>query len=131
MQSDQQRFILRASFVLAFLILGCVESASDRESYDGATTFSDVSPDVSVPEVTDESGVELPIGLPYPFDSQNMFFGLSVINDSELHRYVVEDLDISWVSLQPHLFWLAIESEPGVYDWDALASEVQWLPGYH
>ena len=63
---------------------------------------------------------------PYPFDDQNMFFGLSLINP-EKHAGVVADLGIRWLSLQPHVLWMAIEREPGVYDWSVLDAEVAAL----
>ncbi|MGD8814852.1 MAG: hypothetical protein PVI78_10295 [Anaerolineales bacterium] len=55
-----------------------------------------------------------------------MFFGLSLINAWTGAEYV-QDLGVSWLSLQPHLLWMAIESEPGVYDWSALDREVRQL----
>ncbi|MGB2983142.1 MAG: hypothetical protein WBC63_04690, partial [Candidatus Bipolaricaulia bacterium] len=75
-----------------------------------------LSPDVAVdsPEI------------PYPFEDRNMFFGLSLINPTK-HASVVADLGISWLSLQPHVLWMAIEREPGVYSWSALDEEVRAL----
>ena len=64
--------------------------------------------------------------LPYPFEDRNMFFGLSVINPTK-HAAIVEDLGISWLSLQPHVLWMAIEREPGIYDWSNLDEEVRAL----
>jgi len=64
--------------------------------------------------------------LPYPFEDRNMFFGLSLINEREDAVYV-EDLGISWLSLQPHVLWMSIEREPGVYDWSSLDEEVRAL----
>jgi len=66
---------------------------------------------------------------PYPFEGQNMFFGLTMLSmhPNPVDRAIVEDLGISWVSLQPHVPWFAIEAEPGVYDWSDLDSEVSWL----
>jgi len=64
--------------------------------------------------------------LPYPFEDRNMFFGLSLINPIR-HAAIVEDLGISWLSLQPHVLWMVIEREPGVYDWTALDEEVAAL----
>ena len=32
-----------------------------------------------------------------------------------------------WLSLQPHVIWMTIEAEPGVYDWRALDREVRQL----
>ncbi len=55
-----------------------------------------------------------------------MFFGLSLINPTK-HAAIVEDLGISWLSLQPHVLWMAIEREPGVYDWPSLDEEVRAL----
>ena len=52
-----------------------------------------------------------------------MFFGLSLISPNK-HADIVRDLDISWLSLQPHVLWMAIEREPGVYDWSNLDDEV-------
>jgi hypothetical protein len=64
--------------------------------------------------------------LRYPFEDRNMFFGLSVINP-EKHAAFVQDLGISWLSLQPHVLWMTIEREPGVYDWSELDDEVRAL----
>ena len=64
--------------------------------------------------------------LPYPFEDRNMFFGLSLINPGK-HAAVVADLGVSWLSLQPHVLWMAIEREPGIYDWSALDEEVRAL----
>ena len=61
-----------------------------------------------------------------PFEDRNMFFGLSLINPAK-HAGVVADLGISWLSLQPHVLWMAIEREPGVYEWSALDEEVRAL----
>jgi hypothetical protein len=65
-------------------------------------------------------------GPPYPFERRNMFFGLSLINPSK-HAEIVDDLGVSWLSLQPHVLWMAIEQEPGVYDWSNLDEEVRAL----
>jgi hypothetical protein len=62
----------------------------------------------------------------YPFEDRNMFFGLSLINPTK-HAAIIEDLGISWLSLQPHVLWMAIEREPGVYDWSNLDEEVRAL----
>jgi hypothetical protein len=67
-----------------------------------------------------------PTPIPYPFENRNMFFGLSLI-DPTRHAAVVEELGISWLSLQPHVLWMAIEKEPGVYDWSNLDEEVRAL----
>jgi hypothetical protein len=67
-----------------------------------------------------------PTPVPYPFENRNMFFGLSLINPTR-HAAIVEDLGISWLSLQPHVLWMAIEKEPGVYDWSNLDEEVRAL----
>jgi hypothetical protein len=55
-----------------------------------------------------------------------MFFGLTLINPRTSGIYVRE-LGVSWLSLQPHVIWMAIEKEPGVYDWSALDREVRAL----
>ena len=67
-----------------------------------------------------------PTSVPYPFDDRNMFFGLSVINPRK-HAEIVQDLGISWLSLQPHVLWMTVEREPGVYDWSELDEEVRAL----
>jgi len=74
------------------------------------------------------SGVAFGISdpLPYPFEDRNMFFGLSLINPAK-HAAVVDDLGISWPSLQPHVLWMEIEREPGIYDWSTLDEEVRVL----
>ena len=64
--------------------------------------------------------------LPYPFEERNMFFGLSLIHPTK-DAAAVEDLGISWLSLQPHVLWMAIERDPGVYNWSALDDEVHAL----
>jgi len=63
--------------------------------------------------------------LPYPWDEQNMFFGWSIIGKEKIP--CVEDLDMKWASLQPHVMWFEIEHEPGVYDWSTLDTEIAWL----
>jgi hypothetical protein len=55
-----------------------------------------------------------------------MFFGLSLINPAK-HAAVVADLGVSWLSLQPHVLWMAIERQPGIYDWSGLDEEVRQL----
>lgn len=65
----------------------------------------------------------------YPFEDRNMFFGLSLI-DPTRHAGIVEDLGISWLSLQPHVLWMAIERDPGVYDWSRLDEEVRALQSF-
>ena len=64
--------------------------------------------------------------VPYPFGDRNMFFGLSLINERQ-DGPIVADLGVSWLSLQPHVLWMAIEREPGIYDWSALDEEVRAL----
>lgn len=64
--------------------------------------------------------------LSYPFSSQNMFFGLSLINPL-MDAAKVKELGITWLSLEPHVAWFSIEQAPGVYDWSALDSEVKLL----
>ncbi len=64
--------------------------------------------------------------LAYPFDKRNMFFGLSAINRPE-DRVYAQELGITWVSLQPHVLWFVLESQPGVYVWAPLDLEVKWL----
>jgi hypothetical protein len=63
--------------------------------------------------------------LVYPFENKNMFFGLSLVNSQR--EWVIKDLDISWLSLQPHALWLTIEDSPGHYDWTSLDREVAHL----
>jgi len=67
-----------------------------------------------------------PTVLSYPFDGKNMFFGLSLINPL-MDAAKVKELGISWLSLEPHVTWFAIESSPGVYNWSDLDSEVKQL----
>jgi hypothetical protein len=62
----------------------------------------------------------------HPFADRNLFFGLSLIHPTT-HAAIVENLRISWLSLQPHVLWMAIEREPGVYDWENLDEEVRTL----
>ncbi len=61
-----------------------------------------------------------------PFADRNMFFGLSLLKSPSDGVYAT-DLGVSWVSLQPHVLWFALEQEPGVYDWSPLDAEVKWL----
>jgi len=55
-----------------------------------------------------------------------MFFGLSLIN-ARRDATNVEELGASWLSLEPHVVWFAIESEPGVYDWSSVDVDVVQL----
>lgn len=66
------------------------------------------------------------VSLPDPFEDRNMFFGLSLINP-EKHADIIRDLGISWLSLQPHVLWMAVERTPGIYHWSALDEEVRAL----
>ncbi|MFA6992261.1 MAG: hypothetical protein WC269_03205, partial [Candidatus Gracilibacteria bacterium] len=71
-----------------------------------------------IPRENDDSSDDTGNGetkLIYPFEGKNMFFGLAIINKDDTD--IVKDLDISWISLQPHVLWLAIEKTPGEYDW--------------
>jgi len=61
-----------------------------------------------------------------PFAARNMFFGLSLLKSPSDGVYAT-DLGVSWVSLQPHVLWFALEQEPDVYDWSPLDAEVKWL----
>jgi hypothetical protein len=61
-----------------------------------------------------------------PFADRNMFFGLSLLKDPSDGVYAA-DLGVSWVSLQPHVLWFALEQQPGVYTWSPLDNEVRWL----
>ena len=65
--------------------------------------------------------------VPYPFAGRNMFFGLALIGPKD--DAIVKDLDISWLSLQPHLIWLTIEEAPGQYKWEKLDEEIRRLQG--
>jgi len=51
---------------------------------------------------------------PYPFEGQNMFFGLTMLSmhPNPVDAAIVEDLGVSWVSLQPHVPWFAIVVRP-------------------
>ena len=75
----------------------------------------------SMPERSDTGGA---VRLEYPFEDRNMFFGLTLINPWK-HVPEVEELGVSWLSLQPHVIWFTIEKEPGVYDWSRLDSEIR------
>ncbi|UCC16298.1 MAG: hypothetical protein JSU58_07980, partial [Dehalococcoidales bacterium] len=61
----------------------------------------------------------------YTWDDMNMFFGWSIIGKSKIEY--VEDLDMKWASLQPHVIWFEIETQRGVYDWSKLDEEIRWL----
>lgn len=63
--------------------------------------------------------------LSYPWDDMNMFFGWSIIGKDKIPY--VTDLDMTWASLQPHVFWFEIEQERGIYDWTKLDNEIRWL----
>ena len=39
----------------------------------------------------------------------------------------VKELGVSWLSLEPHVIWFAIEQEPGVYDWKSVDIDVVQL----
>jgi hypothetical protein len=58
-----------------------------------------------------------------------MFFGLSLIN-ARRDATNVEELGASWLSLEPHVVWFAIESEPGVYDWSSVDVDVVQLQAW-
>ena len=71
-------------------------------------------------------GQQQPTPLEYPFENKNMFFGLSLINPERDAPYV-EELGVSWLSLQPHVIWFMVEQQPGVYDWSYQDKEVKEL----
>lgn len=58
-----------------------------------------------------------------------MLFGISQVSLSQ--QQAARDLGVSWVSLEPSVFWFDvekhIETNPGVYDWTALDNEVKKL----
>jgi hypothetical protein len=55
-----------------------------------------------------------------------MFFGMSLINARRDADYVKE-LGVSWLSLEPHVVWFAIEQQPGVYDWSSVDVDIVQL----
>ena len=61
----------------------------------------------------------------YPWDEMNMFFGWSIIGKDKIPY--VEDLDMKWAPLQPHIIWFEMEQEKGNYDWTKLDNEIEWL----
>ena len=63
--------------------------------------------------------------LTYPWGNVNTFFGWSIIGKDKIPY--VQELDMKWASLQPHVFWFEIEHEKGRYDWAELDEEVAWL----
>jgi len=66
----------------------------------------------------------------YPFENKNMFFGLTLLKGAK--EYILaQELDISWVSLQPHVLWFDIEEEPGKYNWSELDKEIKELQALH
>jgi len=68
-----------------------------------------------------------PVGpLQYPFEKKNMFFGLTMIKRPQ-DKAFARELGISWVSLQPYIFWFVLEAEPGVYTWAPVDAEVKML----
>lgn len=69
--------------------------------------------------------IDSQLEITYPFEDKNMFFGLSLINKNDVS--IVKDLDISWLSLQPHVLWLAVEQKSGKYNWKSVDNEVKWL----
>ncbi|MHC1604513.1 MAG: hypothetical protein ACXQTP_00875 [Candidatus Methanofastidiosia archaeon] len=105
--------VLFITLLILLLVSGCISNQSNNHGED--TNPPQTSKPVS--------------GLTYPFENKNMFFGLTMLalKENPKDRAIAEDLDISWVSLQPHLLWLAIEKEPGVYDWSSVDEEVLWL----
>ncbi len=108
--------------LLAFLLPSACIFTANRGPAPGATLPS-TAPSEASPSLPEPSPTTLPT---YPFDERNMFFGLSLINPWTGGE-VVRDLGISWLSLQPHVLWMSIESEPGVYDWTALDREIRQL----
>ena len=72
-----------------------------------------------------DSGVSLSETLLYPWDEMNTFFGWSIIGKDKISY--VQDLDMKWASLQPHIIWFEIEQEKGKYDWTKLDEEIKWL----
>ena len=65
----------------------------------------------------------------YPFENKNMLFGISQVSPAQ--HQVAMDLGVSWVTLQPSVFWFNIEAHieasPGTYDWTALDNDVKRL----
>lgn len=104
--------LLAIFLVLIFLLGGCrfgQDPAAQNASPAGTSTATST-----------------PGALSDPFAGRNMFFGLSLIKRPSDGVYAT-DLGVSWVSLQPHALWFALEPEPGVYDWSSLDHEVGWL----
>jgi hypothetical protein len=64
--------------------------------------------------------------LAYPFDGANMFFGLTILKEPR-DCSLAEELNVSWVSMQPVAIWAHIESSPGEYNWTALDREMAAL----
>jgi len=58
-----------------------------------------------------------------------MLFGISQVSLSQ--QQAARDLGVSWVSLEPSVFWFDveqhIETNPGTYDWTSLDNEVKRL----
>lgn len=68
----------------------------------------------------------------YPFDGMNMYFGLLGVGNERSSKTTkkVEDFKPTWVSLQPHVIWMNIEHEFGVYDWTTLDAEIKTIQSY-
>jgi len=81
-----------------------------------------MAPEMPVADVREPDATPTPA---YPFAGRNMFFGFSLIGRK--NAAIIKDLEIQWLSLQPHLIWLTIEKKPGEYTWDKLDEEVRGL----
>jgi hypothetical protein len=109
----------RAIAVLLLLVFFIAASGcpGPSDGGQGSQSSDQSSPPPQEPEITP---------LEYPFAEQNMFFGLSLINPRTAAGYV-EELGVSWVSLQPHVIWFDVEREPGIYDWSYVDGEIKGL----
>lgn len=109
---------------MAFVLLLVVASTGAFTGCDGTkegsrTVTPTPAPGPANPEVSPSKP------LSYPWDETNMFFGWSIIGKDKIPY--VEDLDMKWASLQPHVIWFEIEQEKGKYDWTELDEEIEWL----
>lgn len=62
----------------------------------------------------------------YPFDHQNMFFGLTILQRPGDY-ILASELDVSWVSMQPVVIWQIAEPSPGEYQWGPVDAQIRAL----
>ncbi len=122
-----KRILFFASVLIAVIMLFSVISCGGVKQTPVATNPPATTPTSSItPTPSPSPTPSTPAALSYPFADSNMFFGMSLINARRDADYVKE-LGVSWLSLEPHVVWMAIEQEPGVYDWSTVDVDVVQL----